>query len=161
MCANPRVRRRAWLQFCLGYVIHSPFLLTLVPSCTPRPFFEDPHIGRQRNSVSSSHGWDESRPNLSQLSCVFGISDTGIHRGVAHCISCGTFGEVSAVVTFHFEVQYLRLLSACQWDEVVVHETEDAITDLLELSFTLSRRTPSRTAPAARCPWSSLSAQRW
>ena len=35
-----------------------------------------------------------------------------------------------------------------RWDEVLIHESEDAITDQLPLS----RHIPSRTTPVARCP---------
>ena len=37
-----------------------------------------------------------------------------------------------------------------RWDEVLVHESEDAFTDLLEFGFHF-RRIPSRTTPAVRC----------
>ena len=41
----------------------------------------------------------------------------------------------TVVVTFHLVAQHLRLISARRWDEVLIHERKNAITDLLELPF--------------------------
>ena len=65
----------------------------------------------------------------------FRISGTGILGGLALCIICCTFGKVSVAVTFHLVVQHLRLIRASQLDKILVHESKDAFTDLLELTF--------------------------
>ena len=66
---------------------------------------------------------------------VSSTSDTGTLGGLALCITCCKFGEVSVVVNLHFVVKHLRLPSACRWDEVLVHHHEDAVKSLLESSF--------------------------
>ena len=63
------------------------------------------------------------------------MGDTGTLGGLALFITCCTFGKVSVVITFHLGVQHLRLISARQWDELLVHDCKNAITDLLEFSF--------------------------
>ena len=65
----------------------------------------------------------------------FRTSDTGIFAGFALCIACCKFGKVMVIVTFHLAVKHLRLISAWRWDEFLVHECKDAITDLLEFTF--------------------------
>ena len=57
--------------------------------------------------------------------------------------------------------QHIRLIRASQLDKILVHESKDAFTDLLELTFHFSRRTLSRMKPAAPLPLISPSAQRW
>ena len=61
----------------------------------------------------------------------FRKSETGI-------IACCKFGKVTIIVTFHLVVKRLRLIGARRWDEFLVHECKDAITDLLEFTFTFA-----------------------
>ena len=65
----------------------------------------------------------------------FRISNTSILGGLTLCIICCTFGKVPVVVTFHLPIQHLRLIRASQLDQILVHESKDAFTDLLELIF--------------------------
>ena len=65
----------------------------------------------------------------------FDTSVTGAFAGFALCLVCCKLGKVSVVVASHLVVRHLRLISASRWDELLVHESKDAITDLQEFTF--------------------------
>ena len=65
----------------------------------------------------------------------FRTSDTCIFAGFAPCLACCKLGKVSVVVAFHLVVKRLRLIGARRWDELLVHESKDAFTDLVKLIF--------------------------
>ena len=80
-------------------------------------------------------GQDVSRTSLSRQSWWLPHSEKSIFADFALCIACCKFGKVTVIVTFHLVVKRLRLIGARRWDEFLVHECKDAITDLLKFTF--------------------------
>ena len=93
---------------------------------------------QQGCSIPWPYGQEDSRPNLSRQSCW---PRRKRHRHSRSFIACCKFSKVSVRITIHLEVKHFRFISACRWDEVLVHEC-----------FPHSRRTPSHVKPAAPYP---------